>query len=119
MLLEEFYSYDASNDKLISEFVYVHTLSCWLSNNDFTIYEELLDYYEGQEQYAVCDGLNRALSKIDDIMAKRLDEADKIKETETEVLYTHQEHMRVSGLIFQDIIKEIYEKQIDKRKEDN
>lgn len=119
MLLEEFYNYDATDDKLITEYVYVHTLSCWIINNDFNIYESLLEYYEGQEQYAVCEGIHRALAKVDDIMAKRFDEADKVSETDSEVTYTHQEHLRVSSLIFEDIIKEIYEKQIDKRKKNS
>lgn len=119
MFLEEFYNYDATNDKLVTEYVYVHTLSCWIVNSDFNIYESLLEHYEAEEQYAVCEGINRALLKIDDIMAKRFEEADKISETETEVTYTHQEHMRVSSLIFEDILKEIYEKQINKHKEDN
>ena len=119
MLLEEFYKYDATDDTLITEYVYVHTLSCWIINNDFNIYENLLDYYEAEEQYAVCEGIHRALAKIDDIMAARFDEADKISQTENEITYTHQEHLRVSALIFEDIIKEIYEKQIDKRKKNS
>lgn len=119
MLLEEFYKYDASNDKLIAEYVYVHTLSCWIINSDFNIYESLMEYYEGQEQYAVCEGIHKALSKIDDIMASRFEEADKVKETEDEVIYSMQEHTRVSALIFEDILREIYEKQIDKLKKDN
>jgi len=119
MLLEEFYNYDASSDRQISEYVYLHTLNCWLINSDFTIYEALLEYYETEEHYEVCEGINRALSKIEDIMTERFAEADSIEETEEEVVYTHQEHMRVSALIYKDIIKEIYEKQIDKRKEDS
>ena len=119
MLLEEFYKYDPTNDKLIAEYVYVHTLSCWIVNSDFNIYESLIEYYEAQEQFAVCEGIYTALEKIDEIMAKRFEQADKIKETEEGVVYSMQEHSRVSGLIFEDIIKEIYEKQINKHKKDN
>lgn len=119
MLLEEFYKYDASDDKFISEYVYLHTLSCWIINNDFNVYESLIEHYEEQEQYAVCEGIHRALSRIDEIMATRFEQADKIDETEIEALYSLQEHNRVSALIFEDIIKEIYEKQIDKRKKNN
>jgi regulator of sigma D len=119
MLLEEFYNYDASDDKLIAEYVYVHTLSCWIVNGDFDIYESLIDHYEKEEQYAVCEGIHKALSKIDDIMAVRFDEADKIQETEDKVVYSMQEHNRVSALIFEDILKEIYEKQINKYKTNN
>jgi len=119
MLLEEFYKYDASNDKVIAEYVYVHTLSCWIINSDFNIYESLIEYYEDREQYAVCEGIHKALSKIDDIMASRFEEADKIKETENEVVYSMQEHTRVSALIFEDILKEIYGRQIDRIKGNN
>jgi len=119
MLLEEFYKYDASDDKLIAEYVYLHTLSCWIINSDFGIYESLIEYYEEQEQYAVCEGIHKALSKVDDIMAERFEQADKIKETESEVVYSMQEHSRVSALIFEDILKEIYEKQIGKHKKNN
>ena len=55
MFLEEFYSYDASGDKLIAENMYMHTLACWLFNNDFQVYENLLEYYEEKEEYAVCE----------------------------------------------------------------
>ena len=119
MFLEEFYNYDASKDTLVTEYVYVHTLSCFIINNDFNVYESLLDHYEAEEQYAVCEGINRALLKIDDIMAKRFAEADKIEETEESVVYTHQEHMRISSLIFEDIVKEIYERKIANTEEHN
>ena len=119
MFLEEFYNYNAKGDKLIAENMYLHTLTCWLFNNDFQVYENLLDYYEEREEYAVCDGIHRALSKIDDIMHNRFNDADKIEETENEITYTHEEHLRVSSLIFEDILKEIYEKQINKYKENN
>lgn len=118
MFLEEFYSYDASGDKLIAENMYMHTLACWLFNNDFQVYENLLEYYEEKEEYAVCEGIHRALAKIDDIMHNRFNSANKVSETEESVTYTHEEHLRVSTLIFEDILKEIYEKQINKFKED-
>jgi len=119
MLLEEFYKYDPSDDRAISNYVYLHTLGCWLINNDFTIYEALLDHYEQQENYPVCEGIHRALSFIEEVMNVHFEEAEKMEETEGHFVYTHQEHMRVSALIFQDIIKEIYEKQIGKYKENN
>ena len=45
-------------------------------------------------------------------MDKRFDEAAKIEETEDEALLTSEEHKRVSQLIYQDILKEIYENRI-------
>lgn len=119
MLLEEFYNYDADDKKFIADYTYVHTLSCWLINNDFAIYESLLQFYEEQEQYEVCEGIDRALRRIDDIMQDRFADADKIKETDNEVVYSHEDHMRVSALIFEDILKEIYERKIEYAKKDN
>lgn len=119
MLLEEFYSYDARDDKRIADYVYIHTLSCWLINNDFSIYETLLEHYEDQEMYAICEGINRGLNFIEDTMNLHFEDAEKMEEKDGHFVYTHQEHMRVSALIFQDIIKEIYEKQIGKFKENN
>jgi hypothetical protein len=52
-------------------------------------------------------------------MNDRFEEAEKLKETEFEVTYTHEEHKRVSRLIFEDILKEVYEKQVSKYKESN
>lgn len=119
MFLEEFYSYNGKGDSMIAESMYFHTLACWLFNNNFEVYESLIKYYEGREEYAVCEGINRALNRIEDIMSDRFSEADKLSETDNEAIYTHQEHMRVSSLIFEDILKEIYEKQIGKHKEDS
>ena len=51
-------------------------------------------------------------------MHNRFNSANKVSETEESVTYTHEEHLRVSTLIFEDILKEIYEKQINKFKED-
>lgn len=119
MLLEEFYNYDADEKKFIGDYTYMHTLSCWLINNDFSIYESLLQFYEEKEQYEVCEGIDRALRKIDEIMKHRFADADKLDETENEVVYSHEEHMRVSALIFEDILKEIYERKIEHTKKDN
>lgn len=112
MLLEEFYKYNVSGDRLIADYVYVHTLSCWIINKDFRVYESLIKHYEEQEQYEICEGIHRALDKVDNVMAEHFEAAEKIRETEDEVVYSHEEHQRVSRLVFEDIIKEIYEKQI-------
>ena len=45
-------------------------------------------------------------------MDKHFKEAEVLEEDEEQVLYTHDEHQRVSRLIFEDILKEIYERQI-------
>lgn len=119
MLLEEFYNYDGKKDTLKVEDVYLTTLQHWLIYNDFDIYESLLITFEEKENYIVCEGIHRALERIQDIMDTRFEQADKVKETETEVVYTHEEHQRISRLIFEDILKEIYEKQVSKRQKDS
>jgi hypothetical protein len=119
MFLEEFYNYNGNRDQVVSDSMYLHTLACWLINNNFEVYESLIEHYEKIEEYAVCDGISKALNKISDIMHDRFEDAEKVSETDEEVVYTHQEHMRVSSLIFEDILKEIYEKQISKYKENN
>lgn len=119
MLLEEFYNYNHKGDSMLADSMYLHTLGCWLFNSNFEVYESLIKYYEDREEYAVCEGINRALNKIEDIMHEHFENAEKISETETEVTYTHEEHMRVSSLIFEDILKEIYEKQINKYKKNH
>lgn len=119
MLLEEFYDYDGKRDGLLIEDVYLATLQNWLVHNDFDIYESLLITFEQKEDYIICEGINRALSKIEDITNNRFMQAEKVGETEEEVLYTHEEHLRVSRLIFEDVLKEIYEKQVSKYKKNN
>ena len=119
MLLEEFYNYDGKEDRLIAQEAYLSTLHCWFLYNEFDIYESLLITFEQQEQYAICEGLNKALTRIESIMNNRFEEADALKETETEIVYSHQEHRRISRLIFEDILKEIYEKQVSKHQKDN
>jgi hypothetical protein len=119
MLLEEFYNYDGNRDKLSAEDVYLTTLQHWLIYNDFDIYESLLITFEQKENYIVCAGIRRALQRIEDTMDRRFEQAEKIRETEEEVVYTHEEHQRISRLIFEDILGEIYEKQISKYQKDN
>lgn len=119
MLLEEFYNYDGKEDKLIAQEAYLSTLHCWFLYNEFDIYESLLITFEQREQYAICEGINKALSKIEEIMDNRFKESDNLKATSDEIVLTHEEHKRVSRLIFEDILREIYEKQISKHQKDN
>lgn len=114
MLLEEFYKYNGQDDSFLTEAVYLGTLHSWLIYNDFVIYENIIKYFEEKEEYMVCEGIHRALSKIDDVMAERFKDAEKLQESEDEILYSNEEHKKVSRLVFEDIIKEIYEKQASK-----
>lgn len=112
MLLEEFYSQDPKNHVRVAESAYLVTLQYWMVYNQLDIYERMLQYYEEKEEYAFCEGISRAIEKIEDTMDKRFQEAEALEEDEDQILYTHDEHQRVSRLIFEDILKEIYERQI-------
>jgi hypothetical protein len=112
MLLEELYSQDPKNHVKVAETAYLVTLQYWMVYNQLDIYERMLNYYEQMEEYAICEGINRAIEKIESTMDKHFQEAESLEEDEDQILYTHEEHQRVSRLIFEDILKEIYERQI-------
>mgnify|MGYP001392270644 CR=1 FL=1 len=123
MLLEEFFSQSSTNDQLI-KYVYVSTLSNFIVNPNFQIFDNILEEYEKKENYIVCEGINRALNKIDEIYNDRFSEAiseeddEEEKEFSIEDYVTHEDkNIRVTTLIFEDIIKEIYEAQIKRYKE--
>lgn len=109
MLLEELYNKEY---KRIVESAYITTLQFYLSYNDLNIYDRMLEYYEEQEDYAVCQGIHQAIDFIDDTMDKRFGEAIPEEEEEDGKLYTQEEYKNVSRLIFEDILKEIYERQV-------
>jgi hypothetical protein len=119
MLLEEFYSQDPKNHVRVAESAYLVTLQYWMVYNQLDIYERMLQYYEEKEEYAFCEGISRAIEKIEDTMDKRFQEAEALEEDEDQILYTHDEHQRVSRLIFEDILKEIYERQVKTTEETN
>jgi hypothetical protein len=112
MLLEELYSQDPKNHVKVAEAAYLVTLQYWMVYNQLEIYERMLDHYEQKEEYAICEGINRAIEKIESTMDYHFQEAESLEEDEDQILYTHEEHQRVSRLIFEDILKEIYERQI-------
>lgn len=130
MLLEEFFKQDSTGDQLI-KYVYVSTLSNFIINPNFQIFDNILEKYEKEENYLICEGINRALNKIDEIYNDRFSNAIKEIDEEDEEDYDHEEfsiddyvdhenrNIRISRLIFEDIIKEIYEAQIRRYKESN
>ena len=119
MFIEEFYNYNGEETADVADIVYVTTLQSWLIYNELSIYESLLITFEELEQYAICEGIHRALSKVEDVMDERFSEANKLAETDESYTITHEEHQRISRLVFEDILKEIYEKQISKYKKNN
>lgn len=112
MLLEELYSQDPKNHVKVAEAAYLVTLQYWMVYNQLDIYERMLNYYEEKEEYAICEGITRAIEKIESTMDYHFQQAESLEEDEDQILYTHEEHQRVSRLIFEDILKEIYERQI-------
>jgi hypothetical protein len=111
MLLEEFYNYESKKDEEKVQFFYTATLSSWLNYNNVDVYVALIDDFEEKEEYLICEGINRALSVIDDIMDRRFGEAASVKEDD-EIFLTHEQHEKVSQLVFLDIMKEIYKSYI-------
>jgi hypothetical protein len=109
MLLEELYNKEY---KRVAEAAYVTTLQFYLSYNELAIYDRMLQHYEEQEDYAVCQGIHKAIDFIEETMDKRFDEATPEEEQEDGNLYTQDEFKKVSRLIFEDILKEIYERQV-------
>jgi hypothetical protein len=112
MFIEEFYNYDGKSDEQIVRIIYETTLTSWLIFNEEEVYLEMIETFEEQENYLACEGIKRAIDKVNEVMDRRFDEATKIAETEDEALLTIEEHKRVSQLIYQDILKEIYENRI-------
>jgi hypothetical protein len=110
MFIEEFYNYDGKSDEQIIRIIYETTLTSWLIFNEEDVYLEMIEFFEEQEDYLACEGVKRAVDKINDIMDKRFDEVSDVDEDE--ILMTSEEHKNVSKLIYQDILKEIYENRI-------
>mgnify|MGYP000063297941 FL=1 len=119
MLSEELYNYDAEAWHGVSNATYLATLNAWLIYNDFSLYEDALMILEEQGQYEACHGIKMAIGFIEDVMAHRFGEAEKVTEREDEIVLTHDEHSRVSDLIFKDIMTEIYEKHVNQYKKNN
>jgi len=116
MSLEEFYNQEYRSQVSAA---YVSTLQFYINYNDLTIYDALVAYYESTEEYAICEGISRAIDFIDLTMDNRFSEAIEEGEEEDGKIYTAEEYKRVSRLVFEDIIKEIYERQIKNCKENN
>lgn len=112
MYIEEFYNYDNSSNEAVVRIIYETTLTSWLIFNEEEVYLSMIETFEEQENYLACEGVKRAIEKINEVMDIRYAEATKIAETEDEALLTADEHRRVSRLIYEDILKEIYENRV-------
>jgi uncharacterized protein YbcV (DUF1398 family) len=111
MFTEEFYNQEIK-DKDVIDFFYVATLQMWLTHNDLNVYDDLLTYFEEQENYLICQGVHKAIAFIEKTVEDRFDGATKLSNSEDGDMYSFEEHKRISNEIFKDVVKEVYEKQI-------
>ena len=111
-MLEEFYNIGDLNSKDVSNHFYIATLQSWLINNDEEIYEDILQHFEVLEYYAVCDGINKAMNFVRNVMDKRFSEASVIREDSETYTYAFDEYKNISKRIYEDVLLEIYGEQI-------
>lgn len=115
MSSEEFYN-ELKDIQYQKDHFYISTLSAWLIYSDLSIFDKLLAEFESKEEYLACAGISEAIDKIEEIHDSRFDEAaDQIGiDADTEGFYSFSadKHKEVSKLIFEDIVREIYDGQI-------
>lgn len=116
MLLEELYN-DGKKSGDIQMHFYIATLSAYLIYNDLEVFDRLLQEFEDREEYLICSGIKSAIEKIEDVHDGRFQNAAVeigMEEDEEGMLtFSFEKHKEISKLIFEDILKEIYEKQIE------
>lgn len=121
MLLEEFYRKELKEEE-IAEYFYVDTLRMFLRHNDILTFDKVLEHFENTEQYLVCEGIHRAIKKIEEIHSFRFAQAaadyltkeDEEADPEEMILIDiPEERMQsIKELMVQDLLIEIYERQI-------
>lgn len=116
MSYEEFYKTDFKDGEQKESF-YITTLLLWLIYNKFDVFEEVLEHFEGNENYLVCAGIHLALEKVEDLMHNRFEEATPIEDNGDHKTYSYEEYEIVSKQVLRDIIIEMYEKQAEKFKD--
>lgn len=116
MLLEELYN-DGKKSGDIQMHFYIATLSAYLIYNDLEIFDRLLQEFEDREEYLICSGIKAAIEKIEDVHDSRFQNAaveiGMEEDDEGMLTFSFEKHKEISKLIFEDILKEIYEKQIE------
>ena len=116
MLLEELYN-DGKKSGDIQMHFYTATLSAYLIYNDLEVFDRLLQEFEDREEYLICSGIKAAIEKIEDVHDSRFQNAaveiGMEEDDEGMLTFSFEKHKEISKLIFEDILKEIYEKQIE------
>lgn len=112
MLLEEYYSYGNKEN-----YYYQATLAAFLTHPELETFDSILQRFEEKEEYIICAGIKKAIMKIEDIHDKRFTEAAESASIpmgeDGFYNFTADKHIEASKLIFQDIIQEIYESNIE------
>ena len=85
-MLGEFYNSEGIDSRDVSRFFYINTLEAWLIYNDDEIYYSMLHHFEDIEYYPACDGINKAIKFIENVV----------------------EYKKIKRKIFYDIMLEIY-----------
>jgi len=111
MFFEGFFDETQLEPQDIINHYYVLTLSAWITYNESEIYETMLNYFEEKENYYVCEGINRALARIDEVTTHRFSEATALEGGEEKTILDVEEYKQVSRRVFLDIMTEIYERQ--------
>jgi len=113
-----------TNRQVASHF-YINTLQNWLIYNNYTVYEDVLEYFESLELYPICDGIKKALVFIEFVLDKRFKEAQVSFEDELNFVLGQLEenefekHREISRLVYKDILTEVYAEQIRSIKENS
>ena len=107
MFTEELYNGMPEED--VARVAYLLTLSYWIIIREEIIFDNLLKDYEEKEMFAVCSGIQRANSFIDDKTNKRLEQ---VMGNDASMYSDPKVHKRVQRLIIKDVIYEIYERNI-------
>ncbi len=111
MFFEGFFDETELDAQDIINHYYVLTLSAWITYNEMEIYEQMMKYFEEKENYYICEGINRALAKIDEVTTHRFSEATPLEEDDERKTFGVDEYKQVSRRVFTDIMTEIYERQ--------
>lgn len=119
MLLGGYYKITNTGEERTVDLIYVTTLLAYLNHPDTAVFVGLLDRLEDEEKYMMCAGVHKALHTIEDFYEKRFVEAaegndlDLTEPMDIEINISQEDHQAVVNKVFEDILIEVYEKQID------
>lgn len=119
MLLGEYYKITNTGEERTVDLIYVTTLLAYLNHPNTGVFVGLLERLENEEKYMMCAGVHKAISKIEDFYDNRFVEVasgngmDFTEPEEIEINISQDDYQEVLDKVFEDILIEVYEKQID------